>query len=348
VQTRPSSPPTETTGPKLAAEGLWFSHNGPASRRRQRADDHRSKANGANAGSSVEDAHSDRSLLAGLNIDFGPGRFCAVVGPNGSGKTTLLRLLAGLIEPQRGRVLLDGSAVSAMSAQDRAARIAYIPQAPSVWAAITVRDYISLGRFARPRCEHAVESALQRFELVDLAERPANTLSAGQLQRSAIARAVAQLTPAGFGLELDNGSARTTIGNASSGAVLLADEPLSALDPRHSALTLDLFQRLAKSGWTVIATLHDLNIARQHAHDALLLPPGPDATDPPDLSSRSLRPAFGPARQILTPESLTQAFGVQFRLVTPSSDSSEQQDAYLMTTTYPLTDGTPPKLVHRD
>ena len=272
-----------------------------------------------------------RPLLSNLNIRFGQGRFCAVVGPNGSGKTTLLRLLAGLIAPQSGRVLHDGSNVADLSSSQRAARIAYVPQAPSVWAAITVRDYINLGRYSRPRCTLAVDAALERFELTELAHRPVNTLSAGQLQRSAIARAIAQLTPAGQGLNLDNNSDSNADNNATpahqptAATVLLADEPLSALDPRHATLTLDLFTRLASIGWTVIAALHDLNIARQHAHDALLLPPGPDTrpaaaaspstTTPPPHAATTISPAFGPARETLTPKALTSAFGVQFTLL---------------------------------
>ncbi len=236
-----------------------------------------------------------RPVLEHINVSIAPTRITALVGPNGAGKSTLLRLMAGLLAPSSGRVTLasapsDPRPVAGMHPADRARHIAYVAQRASIAFAFSARQVVSMGRHALPRSDDAVGDALDALDLAPIADRPFNTLSAGQQQRVAIARAVAQLAGA------DSASP--------SPRYLLADEPLAALDPRHIIQSLGLFRSLAASrGIGVVLVLHDLTAARRIADHAILLNCG------------GTLGASGPASEVLTPEILGPAYGVAFESV---------------------------------
>lgn len=226
-----------------------------------------------------------REVLSGLSAAFAPGRVAAVVGPNGSGKTTLLRLLLGLLEPGSGVVELDGKGVAGMSREARAARLAYVPQASSVGLGFSARRVVEMGRVSRGGANGAVERALERLDLVGLAGRPFAELSAGQRQRVTLARAIAQL---------DGG------GSTGQTRALLADEPFSAMDPRHGLSAGRILREIADAGAAVVVVLHDLAAVLAIADDAVVLGQG----------GRVER--AGPVRAAVTPEVLERVFGAPF------------------------------------
>ena len=188
------------------------------------------------------------------------GEFVAVIGPNGSGKTTLARALSGVITPYAGVIRLNGEDIARLSCRARARALAVVNQTANV-GAIPLEDYLLLGRLPhRPRSrffETGEEVAIAR-ESVRLAglqvpaNAPVNTLSGGERQLAAIARAITQQT-----------------------SILLLDEPTAHLDIAHQARVLDLARRLNRErAITVVLIIHDLNLAGEYADRVLLLDHG--------------------------------------------------------------------------
>lgn len=234
-----------------------------------------------------------RAVLRGVGATFNPGRVCAVLGPNGSGKTTLLRTLLGLVEPASGDVTLDGRRVGEMTPSQRARRIGYVPQKPSLAAPISVRQYVSLGRYAaapahpgrRQLDEAAVARAIADVDLRDRVDDRVDELSAGLAQRATLARVLAQLD----------------VPEALAGSrVVLADEPTAALDPRHALATMHLLRAQASAGLVVVVVVHDATLALRHADDVLL------------LDADGAVSAHGPTDSTLTPAALERVFSVPF------------------------------------
>lgn len=230
-----------------------------------------------------------RPVLREVSAVFRPGRITAILGPNGSGKTTLLRLLLSLRTPTGGRVTLDGREVAKLSRAERAAHLAYIPQVSSVAFPFSVREVVLTGRYAAGASNdhrRAADAALDLLDLAPLAEEPFGVLSAGQQQRVTVARAIAQLDRRG--------------GPAASSRALLADEPVSAMDPRHALRTFSILRERARAGTIIAAVLHDLPTALAHADDVVL------------LSKSGTVLTAGPAADVLSAENLERLFDVPF------------------------------------
>ncbi len=230
-----------------------------------------------------------RPVLLAVSLEAAPGEVTAVVGPNASGKTTLLRALLGVLRPREGEVTLDGRPVASLRRREHARRLAYVPQRPDVASAFTVEEVVRLGRHALGVDGGSVERALQRTGLAEHRRALHHSLSAGQQQRVAIARALTQLDPWG-----------ERPGGAAPERYLLADEPTSAMDPRHALATLDLLRDLARCGLGVCVVLHDLTAARRAAGRVVLL----------DEAGRVA--GAGSAAEVLRPDVLAPIFGVRF------------------------------------
>lgn len=199
-----------------------------------------------------------RTVVGSVSASFPAGEFAALLGPNGVGKTTLLRAAAGLIR-HSGHVLLDGEDANAVAPRQRAIRIGYLAQTPVVHWPMRVRDIVALGRLPHRASiarlsetdRAAIDRAIHAAELDGLAQRRVTELSAGELARVLLARALA-------------GEAQ----------VLLADEPNAALDPYHQLHVMELLQNEARRGVAVVAVLHDLRLAAQFADRVLLMDSG--------------------------------------------------------------------------
>jgi iron complex transport system ATP-binding protein len=231
-----------------------------------------------------------RPVLRDVSAAFEPGTRTAVLGPNGAGKSTLLRVLAGVMAPQQGRVTLDGADVAGADRRRLAPTLAYIAQFPEVAFAFTLREVVAFGMYAAARgpTDQRIRRALERVDLASRANDIFATLSAGQRQRAALARALAQIDAAE---------------HARPGCVLLADEPVSAMDPAHALRTLDLLGSLADAGSAVVCVLHDLTLARRWASHVLLL------RDDGTVGTHA------PASAALRPDVLGDLYGVSFEEV---------------------------------
>ena len=228
-------------------------------------------------------------VLRGVDVRVGSGggaRVTAVLGPNGAGKSTLLRVMAGLLDPTGGEVRLFGEAMRSVPARERARRVAYVAQRPEVAAAFTVREVVAMATHARGGGDGgAVERALGVCALGEMGGRVFGELSAGQQQRVALSRAVAQLD----GVE--------------GGGVLLADEPVSAMDPRHVSSSFGVMRGLCDRGVGVLVVLHDVALAARVAERAVVL--GGDGAVA----------ASGEAGEALSAAVLERVYGVGFREV---------------------------------
>src|SRR5229473_4589624 len=225
-------------------------------------------------------------LLYDLHLQVHAGEMVGLLGPNGSGKTTLLRLMSGFLRPQHGIIFLEGRDLQHWGRRNVAQRIAVVPQELHMPFAFTVEHMVSLGRtpfvnFLGTQGKHdaaIVQDALQAAGMASLAGRVFNQLSGGERQRVMIAMALAQQP-----------------------RLLLLDEPTSHLDIKYQVETLELVQHLNRErGVTVIAAMHDLNLAARYFPRLLLF-------------QRGVVADAGPA-EVLEPRLLKRVYGVNVQV----------------------------------
>ncbi len=229
------------------------------------------------AAEAVDFSYGDQRVLQGTNLVLGEGELVALLGPNGSGKTTLLKLLCGILMPQTGRTTWMGQNIGSIKRRTIARHIALVPQEMNVPFAFTVQEIVGLGRTPHSRSlfgeslrdREAIASALELTETRGLADRYFGDLSGGEQQRVVIAMALAQLSE-----QILSERARR------ARPVLLLDEPTVHLDINHQMEILELIQKLNRErGLTVLATMHDLNLASLYFDRLILLQDGRIATD---------------------------------------------------------------------
>ena len=202
--------------------------------------------------------------LADVSVGLNSGEVTAICGPNGAGKSSLLACLAGLLRPDNGTVLSDGTSLTAIQPRERAQAIGYLPQQGEVAWDLSVETLTALGRLPwRTGAEAdraAVDAALTTLDLQRFRHRPVSQLSGGEQARALLARVL-----------------------AGEPKWLLADEPLANLDLAHQLALLAQFRRLATAGTGVVLVLHDLAHAMNHADRVVVLDSGRVAADaPPD------------------------------------------------------------------
>lgn len=236
-----------------------------------------------NAAIEVTDAtvrYGDVLALDGVSLSVAPGRVCGLLGTNGSGKSTLFKTVLGLVPTDGGRVRILGRTGAAAR---RRGLVGYVPQSEQVdWAfPVRVRDVVMMGRYGRmgqrrrprPADREAVEHALDRTHLSDLADRQIGALSGGQRKRAFVARAIAQ-----------------------GADVLLLDEPFAGIDKRSEGRITELLLQLRGEGHTLLVSTHDLAQVPALCDEAVL------------LQRRVV--AQGAPEEVLRPETLMEAFGV--------------------------------------
>lgn len=217
----------------------------------------------------LEVAYGPHVALTGVDLDLLAASTLAVIGPNGSGKSTLLHAVTGLAEPRTGRVLRSRASVALVLQSTDVDRS--VP--------ITVRDTVAMARYAtlgmlkrfRPTDRDAVDRALDRLGIADLADRQLHDLSGGQRQRVLVAQGLAQEADA-----------------------LLLDEPVTGVDLVSREMILGVIAEERDAGRSVVMTTHSLEDARR-CDRVLLLATRPIALGTPDqvLREDHLRSAFG-------------------------------------------------------
>ncbi|MGP9650836.1 ABC transporter ATP-binding protein [Glutamicibacter sp. AOP38-B1-38] len=230
-----------------------------------------------------------RDVVHAASLEIPSGEVLGVLGPNGSGKSSLLRTLYRAVKPRQGTVRVDGQDVQKLSGKQAARSIAVMLQDPPTDFDLSVAETVLLGRaphqnsFGKDSAEdlEIVREAMERTEITELSGRMVATLSGGQRQRVMLARALAQRTP-----------------------VLVLDEPSNHLDISHQH---DLMSTVRGLGRTVIAALHDLNLAAQYCDRVLILDAG-----------RII--ACGPPHRIITEQLISSVYGVQARILGEPQD----------------------------
>jgi iron complex transport system ATP-binding protein len=223
-------------------------------------------------------SRGSRTILRDVSLQAHAGEFIAVLGPNGAGKSTLLKVLAGLLKPDSGEVLLDSERLTAISLRRLAGRRAYLPQNPHLEWPISVERLVALGLTPRLPATGglpeeflpAITRALERCDLADKRDQPATTLSGGEFARAMLARAI-----------------------VSEPQILIVDEPITGLDPKHAIGSMQLLSDFARTGALVIASLHDLTLAARYPSRVIVLVDSAVAADTDLLTEELVHRAFG-------------------------------------------------------
>jgi iron complex transport system ATP-binding protein len=217
------------------------------------------------------------------SLSVSTGEIVGLIGPNGAGKSTLLRAMLGLVERTAGDVKADGADFFARSGRERARAVAFLPQDRRVEWRLPAGDVVMLGRYPHqsgfggpsPEDRAAVHRALGAVDAAELSDRPVAVLSGGERTRVLLARALAVEAP-----------------------LLLADEPIAALDPYHQLHVMEILRERARAGGGVLAVIHDLALASRFMDRLVLMDGGRIAAE-------------GPPAEVLTPDRLAQVYRVE-------------------------------------
>ncbi|MCG8426153.1 MAG: ABC transporter ATP-binding protein [Chromatiales bacterium] len=239
-------------------------------------------------GNGISLALDGRAILDQVDITLQPGEMLGLIGPNGAGKSTLLKILIGLLSASAGEVRLDNQPLNSIPPNQRGRQIAYLAQEAAAHWPIQVERLVQLGRTPHLSSwqrlsgtdQQIVEQAMINTDVNSLRDRVFTTLSGGERMRVLLARALA-VEP----------------------TILLADEPVAALDPAHQLEVMALFANHCQAGGSTIVVLHDLSLAAHFCDRLILLNKGQKvADDTPEavLSEENLRQVYNIA--LRTPE----------------------------------------------
>lgn len=203
-------------------------------------------------------AYGDKPVLNDITLDFPKGRFISILGPNGSGKSTLLKLLLGFLTPDKGEVLIQGKQVQTLSPLQKAREVSYVPQTFQSDYDFTALQIVQMARYPfikrwgdlTEEDQRICREAMDITETWELRDERASEISGGELQRVSVARAIAQTSP-----------------------WILLDEPVNHLDISHQIGILKSLRSMTPKR-TIIAVMHDLNLARDFSDQVILLHQG--------------------------------------------------------------------------
>ncbi len=229
-------------------------------------------------------------ILRDINLDIKKGEFVTILGPNGSGKTTLLKSISNLIKTGKDVIWVDNQDVFLLKAKEKARKLSVVPQNTDVTYEFTCYDVVMMGRYPHinrlkgetQKDKDAANSAMETTNVYYLKDRLFTEISGGERQRVILAQAIAQ-----------------------EPQVILLDEPISNLDPQYQIEILDTIKKLSiEKKLTVIAVLHDLNLASMYSDQVILMDRG-------EIFQK------GTAEEVLTKENIKKVFDADV-LVSPS------------------------------
>lgn len=226
-----------------------------------------------------------KTVLSNVSTQFPAERLTSLIGPNGAGKTTLLMMIARLLEPSHGDILIEGSRASEIRIGDYAKRVATLRQSPDFNLRLTVEELVAFGRFPYSRGvltandHRAIDEAIAFLTLEPLRRAYLDELSGGQRQMAFLAMTIAQQTQC-----------------------LLLDEPLNNLDIKHAVQIMRALRRLCdERGRTVILVVHDINFAASYS-DHIVAMKGGEVY------------CAGPVAKVVTEERLRKLYGLDFEI----------------------------------
>lgn len=220
-------------------------------------------------------------VVSGARMKVRQGELLGLLGPNGAGKSTLLRSILQLI-PSTGSINFEEQDLRTIPLETRSRKIAYLAQQGPVNWPLSVERLVTLGRFPHltswqhlsPHDQDLVDRVLQQTDLTHLRSRTVTTLSGGERTRALLARALTVDAP-----------------------LLLADEPVAALDPAHQLQIMHLLRQYSEAGHGVIVVMHDLTLAARYCHRLALMHQGTVIAE-------------GTAKEVLTPERLAAVYDI--------------------------------------
>ncbi|MCG7409101.1 ABC transporter ATP-binding protein [Paenibacillus sp. ACRRX] len=230
---------------------------------------------------------SEKFGLHEVSLQAEQGERISIIGPNGSGKSTLLKIMARLMTPHQGSVMLNGRDIAKMKGRDAARMLSMLTQIQPDLSEMTVRDLVQYGRHpyrsllagSSEADQTIVEWAIHETRLAQLADRQLDSLSGGERQRAWIAMALAQKPK-----------------------VLLLDEPTTYLDIAHQLEVLELMNRLNEQlNMTIIMVLHDMNQAAQYSDRMIVMQDGRIVQS-------------GTPNEVMTAEMFEQVFRIRVRI----------------------------------
>jgi len=223
-------------------------------------------------------------VLKDLAFQVMPGEMVGLIGPNGCGKSTIIRALSRIIHPYSGKILLDGKDVTKIPRRDLSRLLGVVSQMPLLPSAFTAFEIVLMGRnphlglfqYEGPRELAIAWQAMERTGTHSLARRRVSELSGGEIQCLIIARVLAQETKA-----------------------ILLDEPTANLDIGRQIEILDLIKNLClENNLTVLAALHDLNLASQYCDRLVLINDGRVHAE-------------GTPGEVITPHNIKEVYGAE-------------------------------------
>lgn len=243
--------------------------------------------------------YSGHRVGSDVSLSLEAGEVLCLLGPNGSGKTTLFKTLLGLLPPQGGEVLADGTGLNDRKRDEVARLVSYVPQAHAAFFPFTVREVVLMGRtahlgmFSSPsrRDRDVAQTAIERMRLAHLADSTYTRISAGERQMALIARALAQ-----------------------DARIIVMDEPTANLDFGNQVRVMEHIQALARAGMGVLLSTHDPDQAFICADRVAMLHEG--------RLARTGVPA-----EAITAESLRQLYGVDVEVIEVETESGTRRTA---------------------
>ena len=238
--------------------------------------------------SGVSCGYDGVDVVHDVSLEIHSGENLCLIGPNGCGKTTLLRAICGLLPLSCGTILLGGEDIKKLRQRDIARQVAMLSQLSTVHFSYSVYETVMLGRYAHAKRglfdapnktdRTQVMDSLDAVGLTELADRPIDSLSGGQLQRVFLARTLAQ-----------------------EPTLILLDEPTNHLDLRHQVELVDhLLQWSSRENRSVLGVLHDIGLAAKLANRLVLMQTGTIVAD-------------GRAKDILASRQLDEVYGLDVR-----------------------------------
>lgn len=244
---------------------------------------------------------SNKPVLQQLSLTIPSSEFAVIIGANGVGKSTLLRAISGELELNSGQIKIFGRDAKQWNEKELATRMAVLPQSSQLNFPMLVEDVVGMGRLphstGKALDQRLAERAIKELDLCHIAEKPYTELSGGEKQRVQLARVLVQV------MSYESNESGKKVHTAMQDKLLVLDEPTNSLDIEHQHLLMRLLKRLKIYNTSVIAVLHDFNLAAQYADSIISI-------------SNQRVDFYGEPSQVFTEDYIERVFKVKAHILT--------------------------------